>query len=65
MKTCQTTTNSLSLLAYSGMRIGEVVSLQWKDLDFQNSSLSITKTYYNPSNNKLSLNWKHLKQGAP
>lgn len=41
-----------SLLAYSGMRIGEVISLQWKDLDFQNSSLSITKTYYNPSNNK-------------
>ncbi|MFC0302048.1 site-specific integrase [Virgibacillus soli] len=41
-----------SLLAYSGMRIGEVISLQWKDLDFQNSSLSITKTDYNPSNNK-------------
>lgn len=41
-----------SLLAYSGMRIGEVISLLWKDLDFQNSSLSITKTYYNPSNNK-------------
>ncbi|GEK32104.1 site-specific integrase [Kurthia zopfii] len=41
-----------SLLAYSGMRIGEAVSLQWKDLDFKSSSLSITKTYYNPSNNK-------------
>lgn len=34
------------------MRIGEAVSLQWKDLDFKSSSLSITKTYYNPSNNK-------------
>ncbi|WP_391123254.1 tyrosine-type recombinase/integrase [Psychrobacillus sp. L3] len=41
-----------SFLAYSGMRIGEAVSLQWKDLDFKSSSLSITKTYYNPSNNK-------------
>lgn len=41
-----------SLLAYSGMRIGEAISLQWKDLDFGNSSISINKTYYNPSNNK-------------
>lgn len=41
-----------SLLAYSGLRIGEVISLQWKDLNFKNNSISISKTYYNPSNNK-------------
>lgn len=41
-----------SLLAYSGMRIGEAVLLQWKDLDFANNSISINKTYFNPSNNK-------------
>jgi len=41
-----------SLLAYSGMRVGEATSLQWKDLDFVNNSISINKTYYNPSNNK-------------
>ena len=41
-----------SLLAFSGMRIGEAILLQWKDLDFVNNSISINKTYFNPSNNK-------------
>lgn len=41
-----------TLLAYSGMRIGEVIALQWKDVDFQSLFISIRKTYYNPSNNK-------------
>ncbi|OLP64764.1 hypothetical protein BACPU_23540 [Bacillus pumilus] len=40
------------LLAFSGMRIGEATSLQWKDLNFEDNSLYINKTYYNPSNNK-------------
>jgi len=41
-----------SLLAYSGMRIGEAICLQWKDIDFVNDSITINKTYYNPNNNK-------------
>lgn len=29
---------------YSGIRIGELCALQWKDVDFQNNSIKITKT---------------------
>jgi integrase len=38
-------------LAYTGMRVGELCALKWKDIDFLNGTLSITKTYYNPNNN--------------
>lgn len=41
-----------SLLAYSGMRIGEAICLKWEDIDFENESININKTYYNPNNNK-------------
>lgn len=37
-------------LAYSGLRVGELVALKWKDLDFEEHTLSVTKTYYNPIN---------------
>lgn len=37
-------------LAYSGLRVGELCSLKWKDLDYQERTVSITKTYYNPKN---------------
>lgn len=37
-------------LAYTGMRVGELCALKWKDVDFENLSISITKTYYNPKN---------------
>jgi integrase len=39
------------VLSYSGMRVGELVSLKWKDIDFSEHTISITKTYYNPTNN--------------
>jgi integrase len=39
------------LLAYTGMRAGELCALKWSDIDFENHIVSITKTYYNPSNN--------------
>ncbi len=39
------------LLAYTGMRGGEVCALKWKDIDFEEGTVSITKTYYNPTNN--------------
>lgn len=39
------------VLAYSGIRGGELCALKWSDFDFNNQTLSITKTYYNPTNN--------------
>ncbi len=39
-------------LAYSGLRIGELVALKWSDIDMKKKSLRVTKTYYNPNNNK-------------
>jgi integrase len=35
------------LLAYSGIRLGELCALKWKDIDFENHTINITKTYYN------------------
>ncbi|UCZ53714.1 site-specific integrase [Bacillus shivajii] len=39
------------LLSHSGMRVGELCALKWSDIDFQSSTINITKTYYNPRNN--------------
>ncbi|WP_261797548.1 site-specific integrase [Bacillus testis] len=41
------------ILSYTGMRVGELVALKWKDMDFEEHTISITKTYYNPTNNTL------------
>ena len=43
-----------TLLAYSGCRIGELQALKWSDIDFKAHTIRITKTYYNPNNNKRS-----------
>ncbi|MEH6904741.1 site-specific integrase [Neobacillus drentensis] len=40
-------------LSYTGMRVGELVALKWKDINFNEHTISITKTYYNPTNNTL------------
>lgn len=37
-------------LAYSGLRVGELCGLKWKDISFNNHTVSVTKTYYNPRN---------------
>ncbi len=29
-----------------------MLALKWSDIDFENNTISITKTYYNPNNNK-------------
>ncbi|WP_078382369.1 tyrosine-type recombinase/integrase [Sutcliffiella halmapala] len=39
-------------LSYTGLRAGELCALKWRDIDFQEQTISITKTYYNPRNNK-------------
>ncbi|WP_333595509.1 site-specific integrase [Anaerospora hongkongensis] len=39
------------LLAYTGIRIGELCALKESDVNFQASTLKITRTYYNPTNN--------------
>lgn len=41
----------LFVLAWTGLRAGELVALKWKDIDFEEKIINITKTYYNPSNN--------------
>ena len=38
-------------LAYTGLRAGELCALKWKDINFTDRTLSITKTLYSPSNN--------------
>jgi integrase len=38
-------------LAYTGLRIGELLALKWTDFEQEKGSLRVTKTLYNPSNN--------------
>ncbi|MGJ9458528.1 tyrosine-type recombinase/integrase [Oceanobacillus sp. CF4.6] len=38
-------------LAFTGIRVGELVALMWKNIDFDTNTISITKTYYNPKSN--------------
>lgn len=40
-----------TLLAYTGMRIGEALALQWSDINFDEQTIAIRKTMYNPKNN--------------
>ncbi|MFP7454274.1 MULTISPECIES: site-specific integrase [Bacillus] len=39
------------LLAWTGIRVGELAALKWSDVDFENNSISITKTYFNDRDN--------------
>ena len=36
--------------AYTGLRLGELCALKWSDIDFIEQTISVTKTYYNPTN---------------
>jgi len=40
-----------TLLAYTGIRGGELCALKWSDIDFESRTIKITKTYFNPQNN--------------
>lgn len=44
---------AFTLLAYTGLRVGEMIALKWSDVDFTNHTLRVIKTYYNPTNNKM------------
>ena len=44
---------------YIGMRAGELLALKWSDIDFENNTINITKTYYNPNNNKSNIKYLH------
>lgn len=39
------------IISYTGIRVGELVALKWRNIDFRKKAISITKTYYNPDNN--------------
>ncbi|MGG3281787.1 site-specific integrase [Paenibacillus solani] len=39
------------LLAFSGMRSGELCALKWTDIYFESNQIRITKTLYNENNN--------------
>ncbi len=41
------------LLSYTGIRAGELCALKWPDINASTHEISITKTYYNPTNNLL------------
>lgn len=42
---------TFTLLAYTGLRVGELLALKWSDIDFEAQTLRVSKTYFNPSNN--------------
>lgn len=44
---------AFTMLAYTGLRIGEMIALKWTDIGFNNHTLRVIRTYYNPTNNKL------------
>nr|WP_285853868.1 tyrosine-type recombinase/integrase [Bacillus safensis] len=54
--------HSLYLLAWTGLRAGELAALKWSDIDFKECTISVTKTYYNPSNSTKNILSYLLKQ---
>lgn len=52
-------------LFYTGLRIGELVSLKLRDIDFSNQTISVTKTYYNAKTIREIICWSHRKQRSP
>ncbi|WP_010278913.1 tyrosine-type recombinase/integrase [Paenibacillus senegalensis] len=44
------------VLAYTGLRVGELIALKWTDVDMENMTISITKTYDNVRNNTREYN---------
>lgn len=40
-----------TVLAYTGIRIGEALALTWDDVSYKDKTIRINKTLYNPTNN--------------
>lgn len=40
------------LFAYTGLRAGELCALKWRDINMEEQTINISKTYYNPTNNR-------------
>lgn len=40
-------------LSSTGIRVGELVVLKWKNIDFDKRTIYVTKTYFNPKNNTV------------
>ncbi|MEG6586838.1 site-specific integrase [Dendrosporobacter sp. 1207_IL3150] len=51
-------------LAYTGIRVGELCALKWTDIDSDEETITITKTYYNPSNNTVKYKLQTPKTGS-
>jgi len=51
------------LLAFSGMRKGEALALEWKDVDFTNKKLTINKTLTRGENNTLIIQTPKTRSG--
>lgn len=43
--------STFMVLAYTGLRVGELIALKWSDIDLEAMTISVTKTYDNESNN--------------
>lgn len=43
----------LLVLSWTGLRVGELVSLRWSDIDFIQNTISVTKTHYSLTNNSV------------
>ncbi|BFH16797.1 site-specific integrase [Paenibacillus melissococcoides] len=42
---------ALYILAFTGIRVGELCALKWDDVNFDQNEIKITKTIFNPNNN--------------
>lgn len=52
----------LSSISYTGIRVGELIALKWKDIEFLNQTISIPKRTTIQTIVPWSINYSHTKQ---